>query len=143
MLVALPVLLRINDARKRKFELFASLTPFEVNVLDVASAVRGSHVFGHRPGKRDSHDASRGRIVLIYPGRKVSARKVAHDEQTIDDGQRVLDRLVRAGWLRFAPVPSSSSDTGYFWLTDASARLWELLGRPPKSTWWVDVPASK
>lgn len=66
MLVALPVLLRINDARKRKFELFASLTPLEVNVLDVASAVRGSHVFGHRPGKRDSHDASRGRIVLIY-----------------------------------------------------------------------------
>ncbi len=128
-------MLRLNDARKRKYELLASLTPFEVELIDIASS-SGGHVFGHRPGKRDPDTASAGRVALTYPARQVSVRKRVHDERVVDDGQVTVDGLVRAGWLRFAPQPSEQSDTGYFWQTDDAKRVWELLGRPPKTTWW-------
>ena len=103
-------MLRLNDARKRKYELLASLTPFEVELLDIARS-SGGHVFGHRPGKRDPDTASAGRIALTYPARQVSVRKRVHDERVVDDGQAAVDGLVRAGWLRFAPQPGADSDT--------------------------------
>ena len=145
MPVTLPNFLRINDARRRKFELLASLTPLEIDLLDVAAAGTrgGAHVFGYQPGKHDPHEESRGRILITYPSRRVSARKSVNDERLLEDGQPVLDRLVRAGWLRFAPAIGTLSSMGYFWLTDASQRLWELLDRPPKSPWWVNVPSPK
>ncbi len=126
----------LNDVRKHKFELLASLSPFEIELVDIASS-SGGHVFGHRPGKRDVDRGSRGRIVLTYPGRQVSARKRVHDERVVPDGQPVVDELVRTGWLRFAPVPSQTSDLGYFWLTGDAERVWNELRRPPRTAWWL------
>lgn len=128
-------MLLLNDARKRKFELLASLKPFEIELLDIASSP-GGHIFGFRPAKRDPDEMSRGRIALTYPARQVSVRKKVHDERVVDDGQTTVDGLVRTGWLRFAPMPHHESNTGYFWLTDDAHRVWALLDRPPKTVWW-------
>ena len=108
----LPAFLKINDARRQKKELLASLSPFEVELLDVASKSAG-YVQGNPKGDH-------GRISVTPPGRKAECR-------VIEDGQRILDKLVQTGWLRFAPQCGGPS--GYYFPTDSARRLWDVLGR--------------
>lgn len=105
----LPTFLRLNDARTAKDELFAGLSPMAVEILDVVAA--GGSAFGSKPGV-----PTNGRIVL------------GRDDKIIEDGQRVLNALVKANWLRYSGGPTKTA--GYFWMTDSSERLWRVLGRP-------------
>jgi|SRR5271155_2955415 len=119
--------LRMKDARKHTDDYFASLEPLEYEILD--TVFRGGMVFGHQPGRRDPDEESRGRIVLAFPGKRVGRRTVRQEDRVISGGQRVLDRLTRAGWLRFAGAPAMKEASGYFWLTDDAKRLFELPDR--------------
>jgi hypothetical protein len=130
-MLRLPPQIRLNDARKRKFELLASLTPLQVEMLDAASG--GGNVFGARPGR-----ASNGVVLITYRSIKVSPRKRVHQYRLVEDGQRVVNAMVAAGWLRFAPTPVEGD--GYFWLTDSASRVWDVLGRPPRDVWWSELP---
>ncbi len=104
----MPEFLKLNDARKYKNEYLASLTEAQVEILDTAAHGR---VYGSAPGTSPT-DA----IILTRKG----------VEKVVEGGQAVLDRLVRMGWLRFASMPSKG---GYFWHTQGTERLWEVLGR--------------
>lgn len=107
--------LKINEIRQQKNELFGSLSDLEVEILD-AVAGTGS-CFGDDPKKKGGN----GKIVLTRPR---SAAKV------IEDGQRVVNQLVRSGWLRFAPSPAVGF--GLFWQTDVAEAVWRELGRRPR-----------
>lgn len=108
----LPSFLKLVDARRNKDALFASLTPFEVEVLDIVA--KGGRVFGDRPGL-----VTNGVVVLTI-GRQ--------EPKTVEGGQSSLSALARNGWLRFAPSPMNPN-LGYFWLTDSAERVWRVLGR--------------
>ena len=112
-MMTLPSPLKLNDARKYKKELFASLSPVEVEILD-AVAVTGGRCMGNRPG------AASGRVMLDKPGAKKS--------EMLENGQAVVNAMTRAGWLRFAES-AGVKDFGYYWMTDSAKRLWEVLDR--------------
>lgn len=106
--------LSVNEIRRQKNELFATLDATEVEILD--SVVGSGSCFGTDPKKK----AQNNRIQLTRPR---SSPKI------IEDGQPILNRLVRRGWLRFAPGPSENGRLGLFWATDAAERIWRELGR--------------
>lgn len=103
---------KLNDIRKNKAALFASLTAEQVEILDKVAS--GGSCFGAEPGKGD------GRVVLDAPGRKDK------DSKFVD--QKVVNSMLRAGWLRFAEA-ASVKGSGYFWMTDSAERVWRELGR--------------
>jgi len=105
----LPNFLPLNEARRTKQELLATLTPFQVLVLD--TAFNGGQVFGTRTGTR----------ACVTP-------KGSKNPNVVEGGMVEVRLLVHNGWLRFASGPDGDS-SGWFWLTDASKRLWEVLGR--------------
>lgn len=104
----LPRFLRLNDARATKQALFASLSPFQIEILDTAAHPHG-HVFG-----------GKGCPALVISKGK--------DDRVVENGMPDVHTLVRTGWLRFAPQVGVGKD-GYFWLTDSAERLWKVLGR--------------
>jgi hypothetical protein len=110
MAAALPKFLKLNDARQRKNDLFASLTPFEITVLDTIT--HGGSVFGGPQCPR----------IVVSP--KHGNTK---GQYTVEGGMTEINSLVRAGWLRFANL--TGDESGWFWLTDNAKRLWDVLGR--------------
>ena len=99
---------KLNDIRKNKKALFASLSAVEVEVLDKVAA--GGACFG----------GFKGRVVLDAPGRRET------DSKTLDSATAVA--MVRAGWLRFVPSPVAKG-SGYFWMTTEAERVWREMGR--------------
>lgn len=112
--MTLPGMLKLNDARKYKNEMFASLSALEVEILDTVT--KSGMCFGSRPGSAKTESA-----VLTAPGHKST--------KVLEGGQATLNAMVRAGWLRFAPMPTTTEGSGYFWATASSERLWQVLGR--------------
>lgn len=108
----LPSFLRLNDARRDKKALFEGLTAVEVEILDIVTKGPSGHVFGAPPGTEPD-----GTVILTPPGRKAVDKEI---------DQKIVDRMVRKGWLRFAAMPSGC---GYFWPTDSAERLWKVLER--------------
>ncbi len=112
----LPRFLRLNDARQRKSELFATLTSAQVELLDCVA--HSGHVFGGPTSPR---------VVVETPSPRQPGRRPPPVSRVVENGMVDVNLLVRLGWLRFAPQLGGPS--GYFWLTDAATRLWEVLGR--------------
>lgn len=109
--MTLPCNLKLNDARKRKNDLFASLDALEIEVLDVLARTGGSCV-GKKPGTPSS-----GKVVL---------NTRSQEPKNVD--QKTVNAMVREGWLRFVPAVEFET-SGFFWMTDAAQRVWEVLGR--------------
>lgn len=109
---ALPSHMNVNDIRQKKNELFSTLDAVEVEIID--SVVGTGSCFGRDPKKKSTTN----RIQLTRPRSKA---------KIIEDGQRILNRLVRRGWLRFAPGPTG--DDGLFWATDVAESIWRELRR--------------
>lgn len=110
----LPTDLKLNDARQNKNEFFASLTAFEVELLDAAAS---GFVFACTVGL--------SKTDKVFLERKGERKIVA-------DGQKTVDRLVQMGWLWFAgDVTNGNSPTGsgHFWHTPTAERVWRELGR--------------
>ena len=107
-----PRILRLNDLRRNKRELanrlLASLTPEQLRLVDTVA--HGGTVFG---------GSNSPRIVVS---------KTRKDEgDVVENGMADVNALVRNGWLRFAKMTGEGS--GWFWMTEASERLWGVLGR--------------
>lgn len=105
-------ILRLNDLRRNHRalanELLASLTPSQLHLVDTVA--HGGTVFGGPDSPR----------IVVCRTRK-------DDGDVIEDGMTDVNALVRHGWLRFARMTGEGS--GWFWLTDATERLWGVLGR--------------
>lgn len=108
-----PQMLRLNDLRRNKraraFELLGTLTPFQTELLDTLQ--HGGTVFG---------GTNSDIAVVSLPRDKGEGR-------CVEGGMKDVNLLVRHGWLRFAKMTGEGS--GWFWMTDASERLWNVLGR--------------
>ncbi len=104
--------LRVNDLRRNKHayakELLASLSPSQLKIMDTVA--HGGTVYGGNNCPR----------IVVSPNRK-------DEGEVIEGGMTDVSALVHNGWLRFAEMVSSGS--GWFWMTDASQRLWRELGR--------------
>jgi hypothetical protein len=117
MATRLPEFLKLNDARQRKNELFASLSPTQVEMLDTVA--HNGHVFGGTTSTR---------VVVETPQpRDERGRRPAPVSRVVENGMADVNVLVRQGWMRFAPQLGGPS--GYFWMTEAAERLWSVLGR--------------
>lgn len=115
MIKLMPRFLRLNDARRDKKAFLASLTETHRGIIDILAA--GGSVYGGPPAAL-KHHAKPSRMVI-------SVGK--NDDRVIEDTDGSLTALTRAGWLRFAQSPVAES--GHFWLTDSTIRLWKVLGR--------------
>ncbi len=102
----------MRDAAKFRRAILGSFTPVERELLEFLYA--GGFVdtvVGHAPGTRDS-------LSVIF--------KTGVMEEEFKGGQRVVNALARAGWLRFEAAREDNEDEiGYFWLTDAAHRFWQ------------------
>ncbi len=120
----------LNYIRKHKHDLFTSLTPLEVNILDNVMTKNGS-VFGGRPRTRGENE----KIVLHVDLGRASPRHKARSEDVVVEGaQKTLDGLVKAGWLRYAASPVDSK-VGYFWPTDHAKTVWDAMNRARYREW--------
>lgn len=99
---------RLNDIRKNKAALFASLSELEVEILDKVAA--GGSCFG---------DKETTAVVLSTSNR--------HNSRVLENS-RIVGAMVRAGWLRFVESPVVKG-SGHFWMTSSAERVWKELGR--------------
>lgn len=105
----LPRFIPINLVRQTKDAIFATLSPKHVEILDLIA--KGGSVYGSPKG---------GNFVLL-----VLRGKVEEKSEVIETSEVV--ELHKAGWLRYAKMPMA--DSGYFWLTPAAERVWDVLKR--------------
>lgn len=116
----LPIFLPINDARRDKEKLFASLSGFDVELLDRLASGRFT-VFG-----------GDGENIVITKKSRAARYSVRAREE--DESRIVLPRgeearaLERAGWLRYSPGPLRRED-GFYHLTESAEKIWGALGR--------------
>lgn len=108
----LPTFLKLNDARREKKAYFESLSAFEVEIMDVVTKGPSGMVYGSPPGTNPEDSI----VVTVSKS----------EDKVVEGGQKVVDRMVRRGWLRFAKMPTGG---GYFWPTDSAERLWKVLER--------------
>lgn len=104
--------LNLNEVRQQKNELFATLDAVEVEIID--SVMGSGSCMGMDPKKKSATN----RIQLTRPRSKA---------KIIEDGQRIVNRLVRRGWLRFDPGPIDSF--GFFHATHSAEQIWYELRR--------------
>lgn len=103
---------KLNDIRKNKAALFASLNELEVEILDKVAS--GGACFGS--------PKAGSRAVLDAPGRREK------DSKVLAGGGTVMMAMIRSGWLRYAES-AVVKGSGYFWMTDSAERVWRELGR--------------
>ncbi len=114
--MALPITssLTIRDAARFRGAILKSFTPVERELLEFLYA--GGFVdtvVGHPPGASAT-------LPVIF--------KTSDIEEEFRNGQRVVNGLTQAGWLRFEPArDDKESEVGYFWLTDAAHRFWQAI----------------
>ena len=117
----LPSYLPINDARRQKAQLLASLSEFDIEVIDFIAS-RSGRVFG---GTGEN-------IVMTVTSRasrySVRAKEEKRDSVVLPRAAEVR-RLERAGWLRSSGSPMGP-EHGYYHLTESAEKVWGALGRP-------------
>lgn len=108
--------LTLTEARARRVEALASLSRDEFRLVECAFT-SNAHVFGDMTG---------GTVLLSKVVKAVPPkRKTTKREETMGHGGHLVRKLVKHGWLRFAP--GASQTNGYFWPTSEAETLWTAL----------------
>jgi hypothetical protein len=116
--------LTLNEARRAKARLFASLEPRDLELL-LALECRNPRttIFGG-PGDRQGHvviSVERTIVKFDSIGRRRSRCESSWERP---QDQRRVNALVAAGWLRFARMsPEGEKALGYYWLTDSACKV--------------------